>query len=703
MRTGKVGTTPLFFVNRATSRLGDVSIMKSEFALAFNQICAEYGLPREVVLEAVSAALVTAYRRDWKVPTTQNVTADISLETGLARIYVEFAVVETAAEVEDPQTQIALADAQRKKPGIQVGELIMVDVTPHNFGRIAAQTAKQVITQRLREAERESQFNRVSRQEKEIIIGTVQSVTPQGITLHLERTEEAHMPRREQIPGEHYMIHQKIRVYVVEVRRASRGPEIVVSRSHPLMLRRLLELEVPEVRAGQVELVTVAREAGTRSKVAVLGKQAGLDPVGACVGVKGVRIQNISRELHGERIDVLEWSKDPATFIRNSLGVTQILCVTLDENNPGGRTASVVVMDDQLSLAIGRSGQNARLAAKLTNWRIDMQGATEAAVWALDQVNKTPDLVDDLGSASGLVPKLATVIRTHEKERYPYTDEEKRIIGSAVQAVREAQIARREIERPEATQARARRTEQEKADAERQQARKDAFARVPKEAYEMDLDSLGLSTKVRSHLLTAGLANVGQVMERIALGDEGLLALTGIGAKSLREIKDAVEQTGLQFTGLTEEATLAAEALGREPEEAVFEATEAELVTDELEVEPVTETADEVVLAAESVTELAAEPSVIAESAGEAELEAGTEGEATPEPALEEGATAVLPGAVEYEDTDEELSPEGAADKEKGRKKRRKKGRAMVYDDSTGETFVVRSRRRKDTWDEFGY
>ncbi|MBN1247469.1 MAG: transcription termination/antitermination protein NusA, partial [Anaerolineae bacterium] len=358
--------------------------MKSEFALAFNQICAEYSLPKEVVLDAIRAALATAYRRDGKVPSTQNVSAEISLETGLARVFLEKTVVD---EVEDEELEIAFAEARRKKPGVEVGDIVMIDVTPQDFGRIAAQTAKQVITQRLREAERESQFNRFSRQENEIIIGTVQSVNPRGVTLHLERTEEAHMPRREQIPGERYVLHQKIRVYVLEVRRTSRGPEIIVSRSHPLMLRRLLELEVPEIRAGQVEINAVAREAGTRAKVAVSARQVGIDPVGACVGMRGIRIQTISRELHGERIDVVQWDDDNETFISNALSVPSIVCITVDENNPGGRTASVVVLDEHLSLAIGRSGQNARLAAKLTNWRVDIQGATEAAMWALDQVN----------------------------------------------------------------------------------------------------------------------------------------------------------------------------------------------------------------------------------------------------------------------------------------------------------------------------
>jgi len=687
--------------------------MKSEFALAFNQICADYNLPREVVLDAIRAALATAYRRDWKVPATQNVEAEISLETGLARIYLEKMVVE--AEVEDEQIEITLPDARKHQPSAQVDEAILLDVTPRNFGRIAAQTAKQVITQRLREAERESQFNRFSRQENEIIIGTVQSVNPRGVTLHLERTEEAHMPRREQIPGERYVIHQKIRVYVLEVRRTSRGPEIIASRSHPLMLRRLLELEVPEIRSGQVEINAVAREAGTRAKVAVSSRQDGIDPVGACVGMRGIRIQTISNELHGERIDVVLWSEDPETFISTALSLPAIVSVTLDETNPGGRTASVAVLDEHLSLAIGRSGQNARLAAKLTNWRIDIQGATEAGMWAIERVNQTPELLDALRAKATQIPRLAAIMRMHEEDRYPYTDEERHVIGDVVKAVRQAMIARRDAERPGSVQTRERERAQADADAERVKAKQEAQARVPRGAYKVPLADLGLQTRVRNHLLASGLENVGQVMEKLAVGDEPLLMISGIGVKALREIKTKVETSGLKLLIEGEEDETPVEAT---PETAVAEGEVAEAV------EPAEAAPAEEVSVAEVAAEAASDEEPLEDDTAEAEAAeidavAASEPEET-EPESEAPTESEVVGAEpeEADDTDifveafgtpEETpvfaEPEGADDDDddaRDRRSKKRRRRTVVFDDDIGETIVVRKHRRSTSWNEFG-
>ncbi len=689
--------------------------MKSEFALAFNQICAEYGLPREIVLEAVQAALVTAYRRDWKVGLNQNVNAEIDLDTGLARIFLEKNVVE---EVDDVMVEVAVKKIRRTKPRAEVGDIVMVDVTPSDFGRIAAQTAKQVILQRLKEAERESQFSRFSRQENEIIIGTIQAVKPHGVILHLERTEEARMPKREQIPGERYILHQKIRVYVLEVKRTPRGPEIIVSRSHPLMLRRLLELEVPEIRTGQVEIMGIAREAGGRSKVAVVARQAGLDPVGACVGMRGIRIQTISRELHGERIDVIEWNEDPAKFISHALSMKQIVSVVLDENNPGGRTASVVVVDDQLSLAIGRAGQNARLAAKLTGWRVDIQGVTEAAIWAIEEVNKNPDLLEAIKGAALLVPRLASIMRSHEQDRYPYTDEELKIIKQVSEAVREARIAQRDAERPGARQERARRSAQERAEAARRQARQQAKKKVPESAYETKLEALDLSEKVLGHLKNNNLSNVGQVMERMALGDEELLVLQGIGVKALGEIKEAVEQSALDFVeaqAVTEEVEMVQEDVAEEAvvaaEEVVEEVAAEEIpeLVEEPALEPVADVevvvAAEVEGAVEDTMETAAEAVAEAEETAAAESEPAEGEEEAPweEPEFDIADVAEV---YSYEESDEEYEDEDDFSKPgEKRKRRKKKGRTIVFDEESGETFTVHKRRRsqrfEDMWEDY--
>jgi len=346
--------------------------MKSDFAIALSQICSDRKLPESVILEAIETALVSAYKRDFG--TTQNITATLDPRTGRARVFAEKEIVE---QVEDPRTQISLAEARRLDAMAEAGGTMKIEVTPQNFGRIAAQTAKQVIMQRIREAERDALFGEFAEREGEMVNGTVRNIDSRtgNITLNLGRAE-ALLPHNEQIPGEAFRLHDRLRAYVVKVEKGSRGPEITVSRSHRNFLRRLLELEVPEIANGTVEIKAIAREAGQRSKVAVAMVQAGVDPVGSCVGMRGQRIQNVVNELNGEKIDVVEWSPDIATFIANSLSPAKASYVRLNQEE---KTAVVVVPDRQLSLAIGKEGQNARLAAKLTNWRIDIKSETAAA------------------------------------------------------------------------------------------------------------------------------------------------------------------------------------------------------------------------------------------------------------------------------------------------------------------------------------
>ncbi len=346
--------------------------MKSEFVMAINQICSERNLPQEIIFEAIESALVSAYRKNFGGG--QNVKAVIDTQTGAPHVFLECIVVE---QVEDDRFEIALREARRIVPEAQTGDLVKKDVTPGSFGRIAAQTAKQVILQRIREAERDALFSSYADREGELINGMIANITSHAITLNLGRTE-ATMPRSQQMPSERYRIGQRIRAYVMEVRRSSRGPQIVVSRTHRHMLRRLLELEVPEIYNGTVEIKAIAREAGSRSKVAVAALQEGVDPVGSCVGIRGMRIQSIVNELGGEKIDIVEWSPDLGVFIGNALSPAKVRHTVLGNPRADGKTATVVVPDDQLSLAIGKEGQNARLAAKLTGWRIDIKSYSEA-------------------------------------------------------------------------------------------------------------------------------------------------------------------------------------------------------------------------------------------------------------------------------------------------------------------------------------
>ena len=342
--------------------------MKSEFLLAITQLSAEKNLPKEVVISAVESALVSAYRKDSFLP-TQNIEVKINRNTGRVEVWAEKTVV---AKPADLKQEISLVEARRIKSDVKLGELIMVESTPQDAGRIAAQTAKQVILQRLHEAEHSAIFEEYAGKSGDIVSGLIQRIEPRQVLIDLGRVE-AVLPSNEQMSNERYRIGQRLKVYMVEVAKTPRGPRVVVSRSHPELLKRLFELEVPEVSNGTVEIKSVAREAGFRSKVAVAARQPGIDPVGCCVGLRGIRIQNIVSELSGEKIDVVLWNADPFAFIASSLSPAQIVAVEL--NKTDGQ-ATVIVPDRQLSLAIGKEGQNARLAAKLTGWRIDIKPAS---------------------------------------------------------------------------------------------------------------------------------------------------------------------------------------------------------------------------------------------------------------------------------------------------------------------------------------
>ena len=370
--------------------------MNKQLLMAINQICAERNLKPQVVIEAIEQALISAYRRNFG--TDQEVVARLDPETGDTQIYAITAVVSPEAFT-DPQTQILLEEARALNPAVEVGDEIQIERTPKNFGRIAAQAAKQVILQRIREAERNALYEEYRNREGELIQGTIRPPDRHkdalSISLDGGRVEGV-MYRADQIPGERYRPNNSILAYVVDVSKGARGPVIHLSRTHRTMLRRLLEKEVPEIKQGTVEIKAIAREAGSRSKVAVAATQRGVDPVGSCVGVRGIRIQNIVKELHGEKIDVVEWEADPEKFVANALSPAKVTDVILFPQVDN--TALVIVPQRQLSLAIGKEGQNARLVAKLTGWRIDIKSDEEAV-------------------AEGLTPEERERLRLEQQER----------------------------------------------------------------------------------------------------------------------------------------------------------------------------------------------------------------------------------------------------------------------------------------------
>lgn len=637
--------------------------MKNDFTLAFNEIVDERALPREVVLEALSQALVSAYRRDAGVSSNQQVEASID-PTGQMRILLEKEVVE---EVESEQTEVSLEEARQYHPDAQLGDLVMVPVqTRASFGRIAAQTAKQVILQRIREAERETLYSEFVEREGDLVTGTVQSVSGGTITLSLGRAE-AVMPRKEQIPKERYRPHDKVRALLLEVKRNSRGPQIIVSRAHKNMLRRLLEYEVPEIYNGQVEIKNIAREAGHRSKVAVAALQEGVDPVGACVGMRGIRIQNIVKELSDEKIDVIEWNADPAIFIAKALSPARVSDMLLEEDFDTGRTATVIVPDDQLSLAIGREGQNARLAAKLTGWRIDIKSVSESVLNAFDKLDEPP--LNTLREEEPALIEEVTRIVEKKRANRPIPPEEFKTLTEFAKIAERRLLAVRE-----------------EARSEKRSAMELVRAVVPEHAFQMELEELELDDDILRAL--GRIANVGELMMRMLSDEEGLQAMLRQGGAA----DDAMEAIRYALDDLvilrppTEEKEADQEA--REEVEAV--AAEAEL-------------AEEVAEVAEVEAGLSqSEPESIFEE--DAVLPAFVEPEPEPEPerpAADRDMKVRRKQKPARTPVYEELEPE--LDEIERRRQSKKKRRQLVYDEERGEIIAKRRRkgsRQRGAWDD---
>ena len=346
--------------------------MNEEFVGALKELVKEKGISEDLLFTTIQDALVAAYKKNYANLHTnaQNVKVIMDRETGDIKVYAQKVVVD---EVYDDVTEISLEDAKEIRPTFEVDDIVDLEVTPKNFGRVAAQLAKQVVTQRIKEAERSIIYDEYKEKEFDIITGTILRKDKGMVFVNLGKLEGVIGPN-EQIPNEEYKFNEKLKLYIVEVKNGSKGPQIHVSRTHPGLVKRLFELEVPEIFEGVVEIKSISREAGSRSKIAVYSNDEEVDPMGACVGPKGVRVQNIVNELKNEKIDIIKYSKDPAEFIANSLSPAKVLSVEVDEDN---KSAKVVVDDNQLSLAIGKEGQNVRLAAKLTNWKIDIKSKSQ--------------------------------------------------------------------------------------------------------------------------------------------------------------------------------------------------------------------------------------------------------------------------------------------------------------------------------------
>jgi N utilization substance protein A len=627
---------------------------KNEFSLAFNEVLEEKQLSKDIILGAIESAMVSAYRRAVNASTAQHVEAKVDPDTGKVLIYAEKEVVE---DVQEQKTEVTLEDARRVDPNAQLGDMVIVETTPGDFGRVAAQTARQVIQQRIREAERSNQMQYFERQVGEIVSGVVQAINNQGATIGLDMKAEGVMPNNQKVPGERLKLHDRVRAVVLEVKDGSRGPQIILSRAHRNFLRRLLENEVPEIYHGIVEIRAIAREPGARAKVAVSATQAGVDPVGACVGIKGVRIQAIVKELHDEKIDIIQWDQDPIIYISKAISPARVNGVYLADSD-SSRTATVVVQEDQLSLAIGRDGQNARLAAKLTGWRIDIKSLSEAAGDALNKFKSDAELAAQLPAVAELQTQVEEILLKKAENR-PVTPEEYTTLAQFVDRIE-------------------RRTLQIKEEAARLEEERTAAARaeVPEPAFQMPLDQAGIKEHVFNILVEAGFENVGDLMMSLKTDANKVLGLPGVGPKAMQNIEEAL--ASLQF-----------------PEPAPVAAPEAEIP------------------AVVEAVEVPAEMPAVEELPQPEEL---TEGEKPAKPET--------PRTKPEEETEDEFAkdgvsldelftmkpeifqsrPEGAEteeDKKKGKKKVKKKGVALEYDESLGEVVGRKKHKRGDAdWTE---
>ena len=550
--------------------------MKSEFALAFNEVVEDRQLSRDIILEALESAMVSAYRRAVNASSAQLVEAKVDMDTGEVLIFAEKEVVD---DVQNEDTEVTLQEARKVEPEAEIGDTVVVESTPEDFGRVAAQTARQVIQQRIREAEREIQTEYFEKQIGEIVSGIVQAVSGRGATIGLDKKAEGTMLRKDMIPGERLRVHDRIRCLLYDVKESGRGPQIYLSRAHRKFLRRLLENEVPEIYHGVVEIRSIAREPGQRAKVAVSATQQGIDPVGACVGVRGVRIQAIVRELSDEKIDVIEWSNDSSSFIAKAISPARVIGVYLSESEETGKTASVVVPEDQLSLAIGRDGQNARLAAKLTGWRIDIKSQVEAAGEALKKLREDESYLEMAEREAEAMEKIAIMLEKKAEGR-PLPPEDYDFMAKFIDRVEKRVEKKRREE-----------------DLEERRRYEEALATVPELTFEIGILDVDLPDHILYILQEAGMETLGDLVLQMRLDPDTILALNGIGPKSFEQISDLTD--GLRTVPeeqpeevVEEEAVAEADDVKVEAEPEAEEAhamEEAPVVEEEAKVEEVVE------------------------------------------------------------------------------------------------------------------
>ena len=645
--------------------------MKNEFVLAFNEVLEEKGLPKETILEALAHALVSAYRKSMNVSSAQEVKAIIDLDKGEFGILAEKEVVE---DVQNDLTEVTLEVARQFDPEANLGDLVMVDSTPEDFGRVAAQNARQVIQEKIRQAEYAAQIEYYEKQLGEIISGIVQATNSQGMTIGLELNAEGTMPRKEMIPFERFRIHDRVRALVAEIKETGRGPQIILSRTHRDFLRRLLENEVPEIFHGVVEIRSIAREPGHRAKVAVSTSQQGIDPVGACVGQRGVRIQAIVRELHDEKIDVIEWNPDPTAFIAKAISPARVNGVYLKESVDGSRNALVVVPEDQLSLAIGRDGQNARLAAKLTGWRIDIKSLPESISDWLFALQNKPELKEMAEEEKAAIAQAEDIMARKADGRVINPEE--------------YDLLSKFNDRLESFATRKHQAEVEK----QQKLRDEIMENIPPAAFEMDLSGTGLQANILEALVEAGFDTAGKLVLTSKMNPDALLDVNGFGPKALERVAEfaevlpelvpePVEEEEPEVEQPVEEQpSTEGETLAEAEEEVTSEAEQAE--TPEAQVEE-----------AESAEAVKSEESTVTVEEGEEELSFDEMFTVNPE---------VFEPEQESEDEEESSEDDGTTGGKKKRKKKVKRFRELEYDPERDVVVAKKKHKRDGTpWNEW--